>query len=166
MKGNFRRFINDFKFWSFSQEDDVVTQNRNIPLNATGSTGNVLSSSLLISSNNSEEKDPQSFLKDLRINNINRLIIGELNINCLSNKFDQLSIMTSGNIDILRYLKQSSTKLFYQRSFCYKVFACLTDLVVMVMVVALYVYARENIPSQIIERKVQNNIEYFLLKSI
>ena len=74
--------------------------------------------------------------------------------------------MTSGNIDILRYLKQSSTKLFYQRSFCYKVFACLTDLVVMVMVVALCVYARENIPSQIIERKVQNNIEYFLLKSI
>ena len=74
--------------------------------------------------------------------------------------------MTSGNIDILRYLKQSSTKLFYQRSFCYKDFACLTDLVVMVMVVALCVYARENIPSQIIERKVQNNIEYFLLKSI
>ena len=34
----------------------------------------------------------------------------------------------------------------------------------MVMVVALCVYIRENIPSQIIERKVQNNIEYFFVE--
>ena len=32
------------------------------------------------------------------------------------------------------------------------------------MVVALCVYIRENIPSQIIERKVQNNIEYFFVE--
>ena len=43
-------------------------------------TGNASSSSFLISLNNSQEKDPQSFLKDLRINNTNCLIIGQLNI--------------------------------------------------------------------------------------
>ena len=92
----------------FFTRDDIVTQNSNIPLNATRNTGNASSSSLLISSNNGEEKDPQSFLKDLRINNINRLIIGQLNINSLRNKFEQLSTMISGNIDILMI---SETKL-------------------------------------------------------
>ena len=109
MKGNFRRFINDCKFRCFSQWDDIITQNSNIPLNATrNTTGNASCSSLLINSNNSEEKDPQSFLKDIRINNINRLIIGQLNINSLRNKFEQLSTMISGNIDILMI---SETKL-------------------------------------------------------
>ena len=47
-------------------------------------------SSPLTNSNNTEIKDPQSFLKDTRINNTNRLIIGQLNINSLRNKFEQL----------------------------------------------------------------------------
>ena len=63
---------------------------------------------LLISSGNSEEKDPQSFLEHLRIKNINLLISGQLNINSLRNKFEQLSTMISGNIDILM---MSETKL-------------------------------------------------------
>ena len=46
------------------------------------------SSSPLINSNGTEEKDPQSFLKDIRVNNINHIIIGELNINSLRNKFE------------------------------------------------------------------------------
>ena len=57
LKRNFRRFINDCKVWCFSRGDDIVTQNRNIQLNASQSTGNASSSSLLISSNNSG-KDP------------------------------------------------------------------------------------------------------------
>ena len=60
----------------------------------------VSSSYFLTNSNDSEIKDPQSFRKDIRINNINRLIIGQLNINFLRNKFEQLSTMTNGNIDI------------------------------------------------------------------
>ena len=57
-KGNFRRFVNDFKFWCFSLGDGIVTQNSNIPLNATRNIGNASCSSLLVSSQNSEEKDP------------------------------------------------------------------------------------------------------------
>ena len=60
----------------------------------------VSSSYSLTNSNDSEIKDPQSFLKDIRRNNINRLIIGQLNINSLRNKFEQPSTMTNGNIDI------------------------------------------------------------------
>ena len=62
----------------------------------------------LTNSNGTEIKDPQSFLKDIRINNINRLIIGKLNINSLRNKFEQLSTMINGNIDIFMI---SETKL-------------------------------------------------------
>ena len=39
-------------------------------------------------------------MKDIRINNINRFIFGQLNINSLRNKFEQLSTMINGNIDI------------------------------------------------------------------
>ena len=48
-------------------------------------------SSPFTNSNDTEIKDPQSFLKDKRINNKNRLITGQLNINFLRNKFEQLS---------------------------------------------------------------------------
>ena len=65
-------------------------------------------SSPLTNSNDTEIKDPQSFLKDIRINNINRLIIGQLNINSLRNKFEQQSTMINGNIDIFMI---SETKL-------------------------------------------------------
>ena len=98
LKGNFRKFINQY-VWCFSQGDNVVIQNNDIPLNTTRNIEDVSPSSPLTNSNGTEIKDPQSFLKDIRINNINRLIIGQLNINSLRNKFEQLS-MINGNIDI------------------------------------------------------------------
>ena len=78
---------------------------------------------LLNNSNVTEEKDAQSFLKDIRINNINRSIIGPLNINSLRNRFGQLSTIINGEIDIFMI---SGTKLdeifpatqFYLQGFC------------------------------------------------
>ena len=97
--GNFRTFINEC-VCRFSQGDNVVIQNNDILLNKTRNMEDVSSSYSLTNSNDSEIKDPQSFLKDIRTNNINRLIIGQLNINSLRNKFEQLSTMTNGNTDI------------------------------------------------------------------
>ena len=88
-------------------------------------TGNASSSSFLISLNNSEEKDPQSFLKDLRINSINRLIIGQLNIILVGKNLSNYLPWTVETLIYSWHLKLSSTKLFQQRSFCYKFFACL-----------------------------------------
>ena len=48
----------------------------------------ISSSSPLPNSDGTEKIDPQSFLKDIRVNNIDRLIIGQLNINSLRNKFE------------------------------------------------------------------------------
>ena len=46
------------------------------------------------------EKD-SDFLRILRVKNMNRLIIGNLNINSISNKFDQLKLFVQGKVDIL-----------------------------------------------------------------
>ena len=48
----------------------------------------------LSNSSNSKNKD-SSFLSKLRIKNANRLIIGNLNINSIFNKFDQLKAIIS-----------------------------------------------------------------------
>ena len=46
------------------------------------------------------EKD-SDFLRILRVKNVNRLIIENLNINSVSNKFDQLKSFVQGKFDIL-----------------------------------------------------------------
>ena len=50
---------------------------------------------------NYDEIDPGKVLNDIRITNIERLIIGHLNINSLRNKIDSLKLLMKGNIDIL-----------------------------------------------------------------
>ena len=52
------------------------------------------------SSSISKDKDP-SFLSELVIKNTNRLIIGNLSISSISNKFDNLKAMIEGIVDIL-----------------------------------------------------------------
>ena len=47
-------------------------------------------------------------LKPLRIRNLNKIVIGHLNINCIRNKFDFLAHQVKVNIDILLI---SETKL-------------------------------------------------------
>ena len=121
-------------------------------------------SSPLTNSNDTEIKDPQSFLKDIRINNINRLIIGQLNINSLRNKFEQLSTIINGNIDIFMI---SETKLdetfpaaqFYLQGFCdpYRFDRNRNGGGIML-------YIREDIPSRLIEKKLRNNSEYFFVE--
>ena len=66
LKGYFRKFINEY-VWRFLQGDNVFIQNSNIPLNTTRNMEDSSSSSPLTNSNDTEIKDPQSFLKDTRI---------------------------------------------------------------------------------------------------
>ena len=48
-----------------------------------------------------EDISPYNVLKNIRVSNINRLVIGHLNINSLRNKFEALKSIVSGNLDIL-----------------------------------------------------------------
>ena len=65
------------------------------------------------SSKNSDNQESWDFnfkecLKDIRINNLNRPILGQLNINSIKNKFSFLAYQTGNNLDVLLI---SETKL-------------------------------------------------------
>ena len=58
-------------------------------------------SSMHDSIHSNDNNDPYKILKSIRVSNVDRLIIGHLNINSLRNKFEALKIITKGNLDIL-----------------------------------------------------------------
>ena len=57
---------------------------------------------------NLSHSDAQRVLKDIRKSNVNKLAFGQLNINSLRNKFDMLSELIKGFVDVFRI---SETKL-------------------------------------------------------
>ena len=56
-------------------------------------------------------------LKELRLKNINRLIIGNLNINSIPNKFDQLKILIKDKVDILLITETKLDSSFPENQF-------------------------------------------------
>ena len=48
-----------------------------------------------------DDRDPYKLLKSIKISNVNRLVIGQLNINSLRNKMEALKLIIGQNIDIL-----------------------------------------------------------------
>ena len=74
-------------------------------------------------SNNNENSDPFKILKSIRISNVNRLTIGQLNINSIRNKFDALKSIVSGNLDILVITESKIDESFPKEQFCMKGFA-------------------------------------------
>ena len=69
--------------------------------NSPRNSESVSSGSKLICNKYLEQEDISEILKYIRITNINRLIIGSLNVNSISNKFDQLKTVVQGKLDIL-----------------------------------------------------------------
>ena len=51
--------------------------------------------------NNENFKDISTILRNIKLKNINKLTIASLNINSVSNKFEQLKTIIPGNIDNL-----------------------------------------------------------------
>ena len=58
--------------------------------------------------------DFKTKLKDIRIANLNRIVISHININSIRNKFELLAEAVMGNVDILRFLKQKLINLSQQ----------------------------------------------------
>ena len=54
-----------------------------------------------VTGNHADERDAKSELRNLRLRNIGRVIIGYLNINSIRNEFDPLKETVSKNIDTL-----------------------------------------------------------------
>ena len=69
--------------------------------NISSQQNNIVSGNCEDDSDKTRSCDAPSILKKLKIKNINRSVIGHLNINSLPGKLDQLKSIIGKNIDIL-----------------------------------------------------------------
>ena len=61
--------------------------------------------------------DPKQILKNIRNSNVNKLTFGHLNINSLRNKFDQLTEMVKGFVDIFLISESKTDDSFPEGQF-------------------------------------------------
>ena len=93
-----------------------------------------------------------SFLSDLRIKNVNRLIIGNLNINSLANKFEQLKLMIQGKVDILVITETKLDDTFLTSQFTIHGFSEPYRIDRNRYGGGVMIYIREDIPSRLLKK--------------
>ena len=79
------------------------------------------SSDLSIEENKTDDtvnENPFNVLKKIRNSNLNRLIVGQLNINSIRNKFEALKAIVNGNLDILVITETKLDSSFPTGQFC------------------------------------------------
>ena len=87
--------------------------------------------------------DPRLVLENLKLKNNHRLVIGNLNINSISNKFDNLKLIIQGKSDILIIAETKTDSTFSLNQFAIQDFLKLTGLLEIEMeVVFLYMFEK------------------------
>ena len=81
-------------------------------LNSDDNLNNKLTINNSLFQNEPECDDVLSIPKDLMVKNHNRIIIGNLNINSINNKFDALKTIITGNIDIFLIIESKLDETF------------------------------------------------------
>ena len=125
-----------------------------------------LQDSLSYSCNTINDNDPLNILKNIKINNVNRLVIGHLNINSLRNKFESLKCIMKGNLDILVITESKLDSTFPSQQFAIEGYAlpyridrdagCGGGVLI---------YVREDIPCrELTKHTIYNNIEGIFLE--
>ena len=101
-------------------------------------------------------------LKSLRIENLNRVIIAQININSIRNKFDALVSDIRGNIDILMISETKIDNSFPTRQFLIDGYTAPYRLDRNSAGGGILVYVREDIPSKLLSVNFQNCEGFFL----
>ena len=102
-------------------------------------------------------RDVQS-LKNIRMRNMNRIIIGQLNINPLRNIFESLPEQINGNVDILLILKTKLDNSFPNGQFLIKRYSAPYRLDQDAQRGKIMLFIKEDIPSKLLV------VEEFLTK--
>lgn len=97
-------------------------------------------------------EDANSILKKLRINNVNRVIIGTLNINSLPGKFDQLKEVIGNNLDVLVIQETKLDSSFPAQQFIFPGFSEPYRLDRNREGGGVLIYVREDIPSKLLNK--------------
>ena len=134
----------DLNSYETSKTPDVLTRE----------TSNIL--------NNSE---PNNILNKIRTSNVNRLIIGQLNINSLRNKFDALRTIISGKIDILVITESKLDETFPTNQFLIDGFSSPFRLDRDSNGGGVIIYVREDIPCRELKlHNIPDNFEGIVLE--
>ena len=108
------------------------------------------------------EKD-SGFFRILRVKNVNRLIIGNLNINSISNKFDQLKLFVQGKVDIMIITETKLDSTFPTSQFVIDGYSEPYRFDRNRNGGGVLIYIREDIPSKLLaDHKLPHNIEEIL----
>ena len=99
-------------------------------------------------------------MSNLRVRNVNKLIIGSLNINSISNKFDQLRLLVDGKVDILIITETKLDSTFPSSQFMIKGYSEPYRLDRNRNGGGVLIYIREDIPSKnLISHTLPSDIE-------
>ena len=114
---------------------------------------------------NGASLNPLLKIKNLRLSNVNRVIIGNLNINSLTNKFDQLKEIVLEYIDILVITETKLDNTFLNAQFLVPGFSKPFRLDRNRKGGGVMIYVRENIPSKLLTKHVlPSDIECIFLE--
>ena len=109
---------------------------------------------------NNDPSDTLSILRNLKLKNINRLVLGHLNINSLAGKFDQLKALIKRNIDILVLAETKIDSSFPNAQFRIDGFSIAFRLDRNRFGGGVLIYVREDIPcKELTQHKLPENIE-------
>ena len=103
---------------------------------------------------NNASLDPLSEIKNLRLTNVNKIIIGNININSLLNKFEQLKELVIKHIDVLVITERQLDDSFPTSQFLMKGFAEPFRLDRNRNGGGVMIYIREDIPSRLLLKDV------------
>ena len=102
--------------------------------------------------------DPRLVLENLKLKNNYRLVIGNLNINSISNKFDNLKLIIQGKIDILVITETKTDSTFPLNQIAIQVYSKPYKFDRNRNRDGVFIYVREDIPSR--ELKIHNTQEH------
>ena len=106
---------------------------------------------------------PNEILHHLKFKNVNRLVIGHLNINSLRNKFDSLKLLVKNSLDVFMISKTKLDETFPEGQFLMDGFIPPYRMNRNTNGGGIALYVREDIPSRQISFKNDgNDIEHFL----
>ena len=102
--------------------------------------------------NNDEFLDPLSTVKNLWLSNVNRVVIGNLNISSLPNKFNQLKEIVIKYVDILGLTERKLDDYFPNSQFLVDGFSEPFSMDRNKSVGGVIIYVRNNIPSKLLTK--------------
>ena len=116
---------------------------------------------------NEESSESTSFLNKLkatRIANINRLMIGHININSIRNKFEMLSNSIKGNLDILMISETKLDSTFPSNQFTIEGYAAPIRFDRNGRGGGIILYIREDIPARLLKTSLPKDFEGFFVE--